>query len=262
MVHLCDVSYSRDATVAAIRDYYRFLVAMYLDESEVIEPPEGGWPSINSNTWENLDKTDTVISLLRHLPYIRDNGAVAIDGAPDCNFANWQALALDPDGKKVKTYTELDPDEGSVPPHVVGLTEGGEISPFFLLDTKLGIVHWYECFSPIREDPRQVENSPEDWAPDEEAEWRDSGAVWAIEDFFEVLKSHFRKLNFVPIGTRTVKDVWIEGLEDGMLTAVQAIYHRHNWPDLGRYRKKECMEEVQAMMVAQYSHSAQVELDD
>lgn len=140
----------------------------------------------------------------------------------------------------------------------MGLTEGGRDSARFLLDTKLGIVHWYECFSPIDEDPKQIEDSLDDWVPEDEVAWRGEGAVWAVEDFFETLKTHFRKLNFVPIGSRAVKDVWISGLTDGMLVAVQDVYHSHGWPDLTRYRKRECMKEVQALMEAQYPDWAEV----
>jgi len=39
---LRDLDYDRNECVEAIRDFYRFLVKVYLPESEVIEPPEGG----------------------------------------------------------------------------------------------------------------------------------------------------------------------------------------------------------------------------
>ena len=57
MPSVSDICYSREVTVAAIRDYYRFLVSMYLDEFNVLEPPKGGWPSIPPNGWKNFDKT-------------------------------------------------------------------------------------------------------------------------------------------------------------------------------------------------------------
>lgn len=71
MLSVRDISYSCEATVAAIRDYYRSLVSMYLDETNVLEPPEGGWPSIPPNGWGNFGKTDEAIALLRELPYLR-----------------------------------------------------------------------------------------------------------------------------------------------------------------------------------------------
>jgi hypothetical protein len=42
MPSLSEISYSRDNFIAAVRDYYTFLVKMYLDESQITEPPEGG----------------------------------------------------------------------------------------------------------------------------------------------------------------------------------------------------------------------------
>lgn len=44
MPWLSEVSYSRDATVKVIREYYGFLVKMYLKESVILEPPDGGGP--------------------------------------------------------------------------------------------------------------------------------------------------------------------------------------------------------------------------
>ena len=42
--------------------------------------------------------------------------------------------------------TTEDPDIcDKVPPHAVGLTQGGRGNAVFLLDTARGIVLWYEC---------------------------------------------------------------------------------------------------------------------
>lgn len=42
MSMLEDISYSREASIAAVRDYYHFLTRMYMEESVVVEPPKGG----------------------------------------------------------------------------------------------------------------------------------------------------------------------------------------------------------------------------
>lgn len=65
--------YSHDVTIAAFRDYYRFLVESYMDPIELIEPPEGGWPSITSDFQCAFGRSDEVIKLLRHLLYIRSD---------------------------------------------------------------------------------------------------------------------------------------------------------------------------------------------
>jgi hypothetical protein len=51
-----EIRYSREATVSAFCDYYRFLVDLYMEDSDIIEPPEGGWPAhfvvISAAVWE------------------------------------------------------------------------------------------------------------------------------------------------------------------------------------------------------------------
>ncbi|KAI1367739.1 hypothetical protein F5Y08DRAFT_348536 [Xylaria arbuscula] len=48
MPKLEDICHSRDATITAIREYYTFLSKMYVPESNILVPPEAGWPSIVS----------------------------------------------------------------------------------------------------------------------------------------------------------------------------------------------------------------------
>ncbi|KAI1876167.1 uncharacterized protein JN550_001663 [Neoarthrinium moseri] len=69
MPKLHEISYSRDRTIAAANDYYEFLMGMYLSESEVLQSPASGWPSINAEDFGPLGKTPEVLDLLRHLPY-------------------------------------------------------------------------------------------------------------------------------------------------------------------------------------------------
>jgi hypothetical protein len=83
MPSINDISYSRSATVTAIQEYYRFLATMYLDHSDVLEPPAGGWPSIPAVGWSNFNKTPEVIALLREIPYLREGyDPFLIHGAP------------------------------------------------------------------------------------------------------------------------------------------------------------------------------------
>lgn len=59
----------------ALRDFYNFLARLpWLEPSDVLEPPTGGWPNINRNNFASLHKSDAVIELLKHLPYVRMDG--------------------------------------------------------------------------------------------------------------------------------------------------------------------------------------------
>ena len=90
MVELSDITYPRNECVAAVRDFYHLLTQLYLNESDIIEPPEGGWPSITAETMKGLDKSDEVVALLHNLPYIRQHGE-SKEGVPGMEFADWQA---------------------------------------------------------------------------------------------------------------------------------------------------------------------------
>lgn len=71
---LCNISYSREATIAAFKEYFLFLTELYLDPEQIVFPPEEGWEEITITNMQPLGKTDKVIELLRHLPYIKPSG--------------------------------------------------------------------------------------------------------------------------------------------------------------------------------------------
>lgn len=261
MPWLKDISYDRQATIAVFRDYYHFLAALYLHQSEVVEPPQGGWPAITAENMQGVQKSAEVAELLRYLPYVRSLSHCP--ERPQCitgtAFANWQELcngiiAGHWDGEDVKHATQsegLDFSE-DIPSHVVGLTVGGVERPYIFLDVEAGIVHWYECWDKIRETSSQemVHDDMLDWAPDNET-WRYASATWAITDFFEMLKDQYRQLNFVPFTPWTVWDVWLRappGVGE-MLDVLPGIYREHVWPDIDRYRKEECLRAVRATLL-------------
>jgi hypothetical protein len=88
--------------------------------------------------------------------------------------------------------------------------------------------------------------------PEDQVLWRASSGVWAIKEFFEMLKYHFKMLNFVPIGPEGVTDVWVgkdDSLQDEM-AAVQETCRRHGWPDMTRFHKEDCLAEVETLLEA------------
>jgi hypothetical protein len=259
MPNLEDITYSRDETVTAIRDYYHFLTTLYLDSSTIISPPPEGWPEITTRSF-TLDKSKSVISLLQHLPYIQttSNDTLDAEGAPDCRFADWNTIFQHgSDRATIRIGTEDSCISEHIPKHVVGLTCGGMYNPRFLLDTKLGTVQWYKCPSVISDEPRYepIQDDPYDYcSEDEEAEWRDDGEMWGISDFFEELKERFRRLEFVPLSERRVAHVWTvaEPEYGNMIEGVREIYRRYGWPDAERYRKTECLRAVEKFVEEEY----------
>jgi hypothetical protein len=255
--------YSREACVAAVRGYYHFITKLYLKKSHIIEPPDGGWPDITQDVFGPLEKTDAIVDLLRHLPYIRDDsdGRYQAHGSAHCRWADWFEIGrMLADGtaqpEDVRGATEgLDQTE-NVPPHVVGLTWPEGRGDIFLIDTQLGIVHWTGCPTEVRDEPSRepIEDDPEDYAPENEMDWRYDSPAWPITDFFELLKDEFRKLRAIPRSPRLVLDTYARhGPEaEEVFGALRGIYHSHNWPDLERYRKDECLEAVQTVLEERY----------
>jgi hypothetical protein len=257
------ITYSRDACIAAIRDYYHFLASFYLDESFIIEPPADGWPSITMNIFHDLGKTVEVIALLCHLPYIhRATDYNDTQAAPSCLFADWQA-----DGQhlingqatvdELRVMSEPPVCSEDMPAHFIGLTSGGRSNPSFLLDVKQGVVYWYECGDEEKSEAARKQAhgvDPYDYAPKNEAEWRPDSACWTVEDFFEALKDLFRKLVFIPTGLREVIDVYSQGgsYEDKR-SLLQRSYREHGWPDLDHYNKRACLAVVQEVREEQQS---------
>jgi hypothetical protein len=146
----------------------------------------------------------------------------------------------------VRSTTENGIPREEMSPHVVGLTDGGRYNPAFLLDTERGVVYWYgfyECDDHVKNNPnwKPIQDDAYDYAPKNEADWRSEGIAWAIPDFFENLKDQFRQLVFAPICSCEV--YWATDIE-----GIQAIYREHGWPDLDRYRKKDCLKAVRGFV--------------
>jgi len=252
-----EVSYSREATVAAVNDYFDFLASMYIAKSAVLRPPEGGWPEMAANGFrEALGKTDEVVLLLRNLPYLaRLSQLSVIDAGPTCTgFCSWLGATDSQEGMELAlmiTEGSLFHEDGLIPPHVIGLAHSQ--NDHFMLDTELGVIYWSDCPDGIRYNPSRepILDFPYDseYTPEEEEEWRAAGPAWAIVDFFELLKDQFRVLFFVPFSSRaTYTDEHLNAEEAAGVLAVQAIYREHGWPDLERFRKQECLRAVEAAL--------------
>ncbi len=126
-MNLEDITYSREATIAAVTDYYTFLTRMYLNESDIAYPPPGGWPSIvnaNPAVVQSLGESDEVLALLAllaHLPYIQHPLVEPADPAPNHTVADWSDFIgrLRPDkddGTEFRIMTENSLAHISPPP--------------------------------------------------------------------------------------------------------------------------------------------------
>ncbi|PIA98284.1 hypothetical protein CB0940_05441 [Cercospora beticola] len=248
-----DIAYSHESTVAAFKSYYEFLAKMYMDPDMIKTPPAAGWVHMTPERMQALGKSEKVITLLRHLPYVHHVlGRPETHSGPACIFADWERKARDlaahPELTGFDVLCTTEPE--NVPPHVIGISQG----PYkMLLDTQLGLVYWNDCPPAIHEDPshpiQPIQNDPIDYANDEELGWRCAPA-WSIPEFFEVLKHHFVNLDCVPLSRRLVEEGWYGEERDmpdnlGACRVAAEIYRRHGWPDVEKFRKDQCMAELE-----------------
>ena len=127
-------TYSRDQTVRAVTSFYEFLIELYLPESCLKQPPPGGWPDLTSEYLSWLEKTPTVVDLIRHLPYIAsedDSDPHQIYEKTRCN--DYTSAKLPALFEPIESWT-------TIPSHVLTLASivRGRDGYFIFLDTKRG----------------------------------------------------------------------------------------------------------------------------
>jgi hypothetical protein len=129
----------------------RFLTRIpFIDPEDIMYPPSSGWPNITAERFALLGKTDTVVDLLKHLPYIRNHGKAQSHRPVYGTCIDSETFVLnytDQDFQKVPLdmeqmeYRLSDYGEGpQVPSYVAVWTE--QVSPIvgrqFLIDTMDG----------------------------------------------------------------------------------------------------------------------------
>jgi hypothetical protein len=131
-------SYDREEVIATITDFYQFLSKLpWIKPEDVLYPPKEGWPNITEENFSFLSKNSEVITLLKHLPYIRMDGKTEYMVAPQtfpCDYRRdyFQSPAF---VKGRPPYEVTEPDEFEFPPWVVGLTYGKNKGDYLMLDT-------------------------------------------------------------------------------------------------------------------------------
>ncbi|KAB8360886.1 hypothetical protein FH972_024619 [Carpinus fangiana] len=135
-------TYSRNEVVSTLTAYYDFLTTLYIPKSAVLYPPEGGWEFITQENYAFLEKTDTVIDLLRHIPYIDQE-----DTYDRHMFADMCA-PLDFRGEYARKHLGFEDnfgpisEEATLGPHAItiGQCVGGRNGTYLILDTERGTI--------------------------------------------------------------------------------------------------------------------------
>lgn len=160
--------YDRDALVSLVKRHYKLLVDMgHLHPRALQAPDEAGWTDaeLNVDALRILGRSETVIDLLRHLPYPRA-GFPGSDEAGDDAVVYYETKALSYLKNKWQPEKDADPSwhrrpfamlglapfDKPVPPHMVSLTyDEAEIGVIWLVDTERGLGFLTQCRSYCRE---------------------------------------------------------------------------------------------------------------
>ncbi|KAH7042651.1 hypothetical protein B0J12DRAFT_204265 [Macrophomina phaseolina] len=178
------ITYARDDVVAGLTSFYKFLAGLHIPESLIVYPPPGGWPMISKDGFPKCSKNDTVLDLVRHIPYIRYPYGSSCEIYEGCSAVDYRAhfkddyRAYDPFGDAEHELNRkgwTSECNRAPPAHVVVL---GSVSDghghFLMVDTKEGKAAMND---------RQA---------------RRSGPWYPIMEFFEIMKEHYRVVKVLP----------------------------------------------------------------
>lgn len=126
-------TYNREEAIAAVTNLYESLTTLlFVEPSDILYPPAEGWPQITqeNEAFASLKKTDEVIELLRHLPYL------------DSRREDWQirpwSVICDYVNNDPRKYRPCVPDDFDFPPWVINLTFSGGYGKSLMFDTSDG----------------------------------------------------------------------------------------------------------------------------
>ncbi|TGO70289.1 hypothetical protein BOTNAR_0002g00740 [Botryotinia narcissicola] len=238
------LAYKPESIIAAIETYYKALSKLpYVEESDIFSPPTSGWPNITESNFAPLEKTNAVIDLLKHLPYLRNPDkekgyAIAFGTFPiDYTAAPFREPIDIQEAKNFKP--DLAWPEDAVKSWVIPLTmsEDNYWGNWWLLDTTDGTVTDWAHNNSTEADV--------DYAPDDPRSWRNTcGETKTLEDLLAEWRNKFESLHWVAFADPTGREkVWNdEDIQRGEDTEhcekLQAIIRKHGWPE--DFKRQEC----------------------
>ncbi|KAF6840296.1 hypothetical protein CPLU01_01320 [Colletotrichum plurivorum] len=200
------MAYDRDDFVRLLTDYYNFCNRVFW-RATVVQAPPGGWPEINQETLAALNKNDTVVDLLRHLPYVDDQGyqtePFIMDDTPIVNYRSKKLQKEIREGEFTDMALSRAGADPPLPPSCAAIAicsnrNGYEV----ILDTDDGYVYWGDPIGNHDEEAPPLNSTLEKrFRGDPANEWRLAGFnVYEPADLFELCKERFRELHWIGLG--------------------------------------------------------------
>ncbi|KAI5236667.1 hypothetical protein E4T42_09393 [Aureobasidium subglaciale] len=216
--------------VDAVRKYYTFLSNDLgaIPSDCIVEPPPEGWPSITQDSLVGLEKTEAVVELLRHMPYIEPSDDYNTQVAFGTSVIDYRQIGA----YKVaegKRHQFIPVGNKEFPPHVVVLTADGEdyYGSLLLLDTEKGTATDYQPQAPRKKGVPDPETTSEIWRFAETSPVAELLASW---------EQKFRTLEWTANPFNAEGGIMLR--YDRMTDEVRQIYRDHGWPD--NFRREDC----------------------
>ncbi|KAK3692976.1 hypothetical protein B0T22DRAFT_448725 [Podospora appendiculata] len=221
-------SYNEDEVIATLTAFYKFFLTLpWPTPPTLLSPPPDGWAHITPGNFAWLGKNATVLSLLRRLPYIRqenyDEVVVDFETYP-ADYRRPYYLAPHDVARDGNPYEVPETGHGGVPfpPWVVPLTYGKNKGKYWMLDTTDGTVTNYEvtaCNDAV-------------FADDDPRAWRNAcvepGSARPLAEVVDHLRKEYEGLVIVNLPRWGAPFIWTEGVEG--FSEVQDIMRHFGWP--------------------------------
>ena len=201
------MAYDRDEFIRLLTDYYNFLTRVFWDAT-IVQPPAGGWPSINQETLANLKRDDTVIDLLRNIPYVdypyhgtqTVYAPLIMNCTPTVDYRREDVQRKIRDGEIERLAAPITGQDPAIPPSCATIAccrnrNGYEV----ILDTHDGYIYWGEANGQHDEPAPELNSTLEQFRDDKANEWRFVGGVNVYKpvDFFALCKERYRDLSWI-----------------------------------------------------------------
>ncbi|KAL5323793.1 hypothetical protein ACEPPN_008335 [Leptodophora sp. 'Broadleaf-Isolate-01'] len=243
------LTYDPEAIKVALSSYYQSLSKLpYIEASDISYPPKDGWPNITSLNFESLGKSESVLELLKYLPYLRNPGKEKGYAISFGTFAIDYSAAPFTDPLDISKAESLSPDlyweEEKIKSWVVPLTvsEDNVWGSWWLLDTTDGTV---------KEWAHNDTTSPDaDYASSDPRAWRNTcGETRLLEELLMEWREKFESLHWIAFSDPTGREkIWNDedfprDRDAVQCEQLQRIIRAHGWPD--DFRRRECKEALQ-----------------
>lgn len=204
---------------------------MYLPKDCIKRAPCNGWTSITAERLGFLGKTDVVLDLLQHIPYISQDVEEGYQINEKCICNDYTGKLFERRAVKSQDRNAVDPppefmeedvwDRFKEPQHIATLaqSESSDAGHHIFFDTRdgqLAVIDFIDGSCVTYNNPK---------------------------DAFDIMKDGLRKLAVFPTEPTDVRIAAIQPFSEKQIDSIKQVFSKHGWPT-NDYQKEPCMAEV------------------